>query len=261
MGTKEAVETNFSDAKILIDFLYIDKERTDSFISQLRNGTLRSVTKTIGTSEGSSLSTKGSIEVVQGTWGKRNESNEKAAEEYDPYHSQIIQLLNDLGIPPLSQLPTSCTGQLVLLQSRIKIQDIESIKSMMPIFTKNAATFGVPQTREAKSMMRIFTDILAQIPNTITLTLEIDGFSVTGTLKSGGLSIAQSDINRTYGTQIPGEWFTLGILDTADSASSSTDISSLDNAIDVMSDSLNQLFQSSVYRIIPILVFRRVQVH
>ena len=93
MGTKEAVETNFSDAQDLIDFLYIDKERIDSFISQLRNGTLRSVTKTIGTSEGSSLSTKGSIEVVQGIWEKRNESNEKAAEEYDPYHSQIIQLM------------------------------------------------------------------------------------------------------------------------------------------------------------------------
>lgn len=259
MGTKEATETSLFDDEILIDFLYIDKERTDSFISQLRNGTLRSVTKTIGTSEGSSVSTKGSIEVVQGTWGKRNESNQRAAEEYDPYHSQILQLLNDLAIHPLDQLPESCTGQLVLIESRIKIQDIESIKSMMPIFTKNSSTFGVPQTKEAKSMMRIFSDILAQMANTISLTLELEGHSVTGTLKGNGLSIAQSDINRTYGTQIPGEWFTLGILDTSSAHITSTDISSLDDAIDVMSDSLNQLFQSSIYRIIPILVFRRVQ--
>ena len=68
MGTETPAEAHVLDEQELIDFLYVDKERTDSFISQLRSGTLRSVTKTTDTSEGSSLSLKGSLKVAQGEY-------------------------------------------------------------------------------------------------------------------------------------------------------------------------------------------------
>ena len=56
MGQKDETKPILSESQTLIDFLYIDNERVDSLISQLRQGTLRSVVKTMGTSEGSSAS-------------------------------------------------------------------------------------------------------------------------------------------------------------------------------------------------------------
>ena len=63
MGKKEQTRPELSESQ-LIDFLYIDKSRVDSLISQIRSGTLRSVTKTIGTSEGSSVSVNGGVPAV-----------------------------------------------------------------------------------------------------------------------------------------------------------------------------------------------------
>lgn len=60
MGQENKTGISISEPAKVIDFLYVDKERCDSFISQLRNGTLRSVTKTLGTNEGSSYFAKGS---------------------------------------------------------------------------------------------------------------------------------------------------------------------------------------------------------
>lgn len=63
MGKEDKTQLELPESSSLIDFLYVDKERVDSLISQLRNGTLRSVTKTIGTSEGSFMSGKGNIKL------------------------------------------------------------------------------------------------------------------------------------------------------------------------------------------------------
>ena len=55
MGQINTADSGIPKAKTIIDFLYVDKERADSYISQLRQGTLRSVTKTLATDEGSSF--------------------------------------------------------------------------------------------------------------------------------------------------------------------------------------------------------------
>lgn len=47
------VDEVFQRKPLLIDFLYIDEERIDSYMSQIKMGTLRSVSRTVGTSEGS----------------------------------------------------------------------------------------------------------------------------------------------------------------------------------------------------------------
>ena len=71
MGNENQTQPEFFEGSALIDFLYVDNERVDSLISQLRNGTLRSVTKTIGTSEGSSVSAQGGIGIASGKYVNR----------------------------------------------------------------------------------------------------------------------------------------------------------------------------------------------
>ena len=147
MGKKEQARPKFPESQ-LIDFLYIDKSRVDSLISQIRNGTLRSVTKTTGTSEGSFVSVEGGIPSVLS--GKREQSLEslgQAAENYDPYHSQILALLNDLSIAPLVELPEHATGQLVVLNVTVNIRDIRSVKAITPLIVKNRKMLKIPSDR------------------------------------------------------------------------------------------------------------------
>jgi hypothetical protein len=119
MGAKDKKQSILSEASSLIDFLYVDKERVDSFISQTRNGTLRSVTKSIGTSEGSAVSCKvGVPAIAKAMCNHSQESFGNSSENYDPYHSQLMKLLADLEIHPLDELPKPCTSKLVLLKSK-----------------------------------------------------------------------------------------------------------------------------------------------
>lgn len=80
------------------------------------------------------MSGKGNIKLVSGKIESKNKTKEEASEEYDPYHSQIIELLNDLSIPTLQSLPSLCSGKLVCIQAPIKIRDMHSInKQKSPI--------------------------------------------------------------------------------------------------------------------------------
>lgn len=89
MGKEDKAQLELSESSSLIDFLYVDKERVDSLISQLRNGTLRSVTKTIGTSEGSFMSGKGNIEVVSGKLAQKIKLRKKPPKNMIPIIAKL----------------------------------------------------------------------------------------------------------------------------------------------------------------------------
>lgn len=80
----------------LVDFLYIDSERVDSFISQIKNGTLRSVSKTNATLQGSSSNAgvEANIKILKGSIGAKEQidNSVSSTENYDPFHKQVIDL-------------------------------------------------------------------------------------------------------------------------------------------------------------------------
>ncbi|MCI7329852.1 MAG: hypothetical protein SOZ01_03090 [Selenomonadaceae bacterium] len=258
MGTEEASETQTPDEQSLIDFLYVDKERADSFISQIRNGTLRSVTRTTGTTEDSTFSVKGSAAVLQAKYDHANTSKAKAAEEYDPYHSQLIQLLNDLGVSPVTSLPEECAGKMLLLNSHIKVHDFESIRAILPVVSKHLPFFGLSTDKDTRNTIRLLNELIEQMSDSILLTMSIGGKTITGTLKETGLAISRNDIGRTYGVDLPGKWYVLGILDTIDDKIPTVSVDTIEDAIDVVSDAMSKFFRQSRYRMIPVLIFRTI---
>ena len=258
MGQENIDAAGISETTQIIDFLYIDKERTDSFISQLRSGTLRSVTKNIGTSKDFTLSAKGSVAVASGDISRKNQSSTSAAEQYDPYHSQLIQLLEDLGITPLTALPAQCEGQLVLMQAPINIRDLATIKSIFPFMLKNNKIFGNNMDKTTKSIMQAMNDLLQTLSDSITMSAKFEGTPITGTLKSTGLTISQTDLMKTYGANIPGQWYILGIMDSTPAPVSAGGVASLEDAIDLCATAMCSIYSSSPYKIIPILIFRPV---
>ena len=258
MGKEEQTRSEFSESQ-LIDFLYIDKSRVDSLISQIRNGTLRSVTKTIGTSEGSSISVEGGVpSVVSGKHKQTLDSLEKAAESYDPYHSQIIDLLNDLAIAPLSELPEHAVGQLVVLNTTVNIRDIRSIKAVTPIIIKNKKTLKIPNDRNTNDFFRLIEDLVRQMDDAIDLTANFNGHAIKGVLQESSLCLKPADINRTYGVQMPGLWYILGILDSAVQPTDPPSADSFESAIDAFTNAIRQVYSQSPYTIIPILIYRAV---
>lgn len=261
MGQKDKTKSSIPETTQILDFLYIDKERADSFISQLRNGTLRSVTKTTGTSESSSISMKGNAAVVNGEYKHDQKTDANAAEQYDPYHNQLINLLNDLNIQPLDNLPVDAEGQLVLLLGTIAIRDAETMRSLLHVLSKNKNMLGSQFDRNTRSIIKMITDTLDQLPDTISFSMKFQNTMITGVLKESALAIQKSDLMRIYGAHMPGKWYVLGIIDhIAANDELPTTPGSIEDAIDICSNATNQLFASSEYKIIPILVFRPISI-
>lgn len=255
----ETIEAELSEKGTLIDFLYVDNERIDSLISQLRNGTLRSVIKTVGTSEGSSMSGKLSMGVANGTYSDSNKSDSQAAENYDPYHSKILNLLHDLNLDILSVLPAGCAGQLVLINKSISIRDIASMRSLIPVVESNQAAFGIKFDKATRGMFKLMNQMLKSMSDSIALSIYFDDELINGTLKESGLSIKQDDLMRTYGSDLPDDWFILGILDDSScNTPKNVAVDSVESAIDVYASAMNELYSKSKYKIIPILIFREI---
>lgn len=96
------------------------------------------------------------------------------------------------------------------------------------------------------------------MPDSISLSLSVDGVGVDGVLKETGLSIKRSDLTRMYGTNIPGEWFILGILDNAPSARIQSGVDSIESAIDFITSATQKFYSSALYKIVPILIYRAI---
>lgn len=259
MGQINTADSGIPKAKTIIDFLYVDKERADSYISQLRQGTLRSVTKTLATDEGSSFSAKGNTVVVNGEYKKDTKTSENAAEQYDPYHSHLIQLLEDLNIQPLRELVPGMESKLVLLQGEIAIRDVTTMQTLLKIINQSKM-LGSKMGKEPRQIMKMFTEILGQLPASIFFSMNFDETNINGTLKPSALSIQQGDLMQTYGAQLPGEWYVLGILDSIKTPAfdKPPTVASIEDAIDVCTFLTNSLFTTSTFKIIPILIFRPV---
>ena len=113
--------------KSLIDFLYVDETRVDSLISQLRDGTPRSVVKMVEDSTGSTKSGKADAKLVAAEYKSENTATKSAEENYDPFHNKIIQLLHDLSLPIQKTLNEPFSKKLVILNGTIKIRDLLNI--------------------------------------------------------------------------------------------------------------------------------------
>ncbi|MDY2965195.1 MAG: hypothetical protein SOR58_03235 [Megasphaera massiliensis] len=262
MGQENKTRSELSESSSLIDFLYVDNDRVDSLISQLRNGTLRSVTKTLGTSEGSAISGKGTIEVISGQYSSKNKSKEEASEQYDPYHSRLITLLNDLRIPPLEELPPLCDSRLACIQASIKIRDLRSIKTLFPFVEKNFKIFNLQNDKGTRESLKLVSSMVQSMDDSIQLSIQFDSNLISGTLREGCLSVRQSDLNRIYGVSLPGQWYVLGILDSQPQPQfqpiDNIANGSIEYAIDAYTDAINQIYSHSQYGIIPILIYREI---
>lgn len=242
----------------LVDFLYLDIPRLDSYISQIQNGTLRSVSKTIGTNQGSSvLGTVGvNIGVNANVNYKSNEtSTENATENYDPFHSRFIELFNALNLNNID-FNTQYVGQLGMLKSSVTIRDLKDMASVLPVLADNKV-LSAELTKDTKSQLKAMGQLFNALNPAIDITLYTGGKVASGTLKREYLSISITDLIKNYGNSLPGEWFTIGIFDTPSSSITPPAVDqSIESVVDMYSSTVNGIYASADLRVTPIAVFR-----
>lgn len=265
MGNQETTGLDFSEKTSLIDFLYIDKEKVDSFISQLQNGALRSVKTTNDITQGFSVSGEGSIPALaKGSVNNSNQDKNALEKQYDPYHSQLIELLNFLNLTILNDIPLLTEAQIVLLESQISIRNLDTLKKTIPILRDNKEAFGFTNKnfKTVNDTIKLVESMFGIMPLSIDIELTFDsGISVNGPIKESGLSIKSDDLFRSYGTLLPGKWYTLGIIDKRPKYLPNPNANqSLYAFIDQIASSMSEVYTKSMIQISPILVFRSVSV-
>jgi len=182
-------------------------------------------------------------------------------EQYDPYHSLILNLLNDLSLSESQTFPPKGTkGKLMLFHANISIKNLGTISKLCSIMKKHGKLFDIPT--KIRSHISAIQDFLELMP--LSTDIEVyfnDSFRLTGQLKESCLLLKYDDILRSYGVTLPGLWYVLGIVDHIEKTSN---IPLRENAnflssLDIFINAIKNFYNSSEYQISPILIYRVVE--
>lgn len=246
----------------LVDFLYIDTERVDSYISQIKNGTLRSISKTNSTLQGSSNNAGISVDVkvLKGNVGNTEQVDNtiSSTENYDPFHKQVIDLINSLDYDEINP-NMNCEAQLGFITGSLVIRNLSIFTNIVPVVFKHKNVFGAID-KAAKDNLNAMSDLIKAAPSTIDLTVTTKtGDKVSGTIIEEYLKIPMGSILKNYGTSLPGNWAVIGIFDTT-TPSVISDApeyqATVEGMVDTYSETLNNFFATSKTKVIPLVIFR-----
>lgn len=213
------------------DFLYHDARRIASFLSQFSNfGHLTGVTHTESAQRSKdsagSLKAEGGLPGIARVGGEVRSDAAAQYEQtgqrvYDPLWTNALTLLDflderdlikrDIGQAQLGQF-VLCTGSLSIsdLMMMEKTWRLSSVQKL--IKAGNKVKSG--KNYNALSEIELAFDLLGIMPHTVQARLK-EGYinKVWCSLNQDGLTGAVSDITLKHGTEIPGKWSMLGILD------------------------------------------------
>lgn len=250
----------------LIDLLYRDLSRIDSFYAQIHKGFVREITK--GRAESSATTTEiaGNAYVVQGHRTSESNTSRSLEEHIDPHDQRIIDLLDILDIPPLSSLNDipSSENNLVLLKGSLAIRDYKTIKEAVPLLL-DSSIISQPQTqnkKEARETKKLIESIFKLLPFGLELELTLsDNNAMLGMLDPDYMMQKSGDLLMLYGNYLPGEWYVLGVIDKRKpSRSYNNSDNDLRSAVDMYANGIREMYNSDnkTIPIVPILIFREV---
>lgn len=247
----------------LIDILYKDEYRIDSYMAQLLDGALRSVKQQENTSQGSSHSFDVNFKMLK--YQKNNKNLTTALNEYsiDPHDHNVISLLAALDLTPIAAAPTSsCLGRLVHLQATLSIRDFRLFENLIPSFTNNSKALNLGHEKKDMKNVKAIWDVLK---NVIPLNIEAecqlsDTTIIRGMLKSEYMVTDYRDILSLYNGALPGIWNIIGIMDSTSRICTAPSSAGIRSALDGMTSAATMLYKadSSEFTISPIIIYREL---
>ena len=215
----------------LFDFLYIDRSRASSIISQLHApGVITTVKQTQSDQDKSSkdigLSTLG---ILKGQAAVEEILTEAQERLFDASWSLPMNLLDKLDEAGLIKkgLDSERLGSTVHANGRIRIFDISMTQKTIPFLSMLASSNESKLPPKAKKSNKnedlfvapgltigMMTAILGIVPNTLQVDfVDNEGRTVWMTINRDYLTVNPDDMVLKYGGVIPGEWHVVGLID------------------------------------------------
>ncbi len=277
----------------VFDFVYADHSRIGTIISQFSNfGNLTSIVHDVsaekGTSESSSVDTKGNAAVVSATHtvaGGNHKSHAEASQRsYDPKWINALSFLDQIEEKDLLKrsLNEATLGDLVLITGPVQIRDFATLKKLwgLPTFRAfaelGADTQPASESRNERKQKRkeralpseidLFFEMIDVLPHPAQITIGDDPVG-WGILDERGMMSTASDHLLKYGGPIPGTWAVVGILDAYPSITETPEIVhnvGVEQIVHVLFGQIEPITRqllgrpSEAFGITPLLVFREV---
>ncbi|HHD7737804.1 MULTISPECIES: DUF6414 family protein [Providencia] len=280
----------------LYDFIYLDKPRIYTLLAQLSiDGVQQSLKKINGEKSAETtekkMEGKGNLGVAAGAVASSHKTTEDASELIESMHDvswsspmQLLDVLSELNIIHRGTDGANI-GSVILARGGIRIFDVISLRKAIPVlgalagFQQNNSNLP-PKAKKAKRSKVDIHDIEIEAGVTIGMmsglldlvddSLQVDLFEHNGnqtwmTLSSSGMTINSSDLALKYGSQIPGEWYVIGIVDALPDWESGQfmnipeDMNPLKSGLYEMLDSIRNSMgrRAGSYGVTPLMVFRK----
>lgn len=205
----------------LIDFLYLDTNKLNSFISQIKNGTLQSVSTKSTSSQGSNRSYGGNLgvpTVAQGSVAHVSSSTniDEQVLNYNPYHSQYVDILNEL-LSYIQEFQPSLNydHKLCFFEGAIQIRSALITDRILRANLTHKKAINGKWGKEEERNIKCMLDLNLSVGADITFNMLSDNNLVaSGTMDESFLFSPISQIVRGYAGNLPGDWHIVGIFDT-----------------------------------------------
>ncbi|SHH54005.1 hypothetical protein SAMN02745135_01124 [Caloranaerobacter azorensis DSM 13643] len=262
----------------LIDFLYRDVNLINSLYAQAFRGNLLLIQKNQQSSLESNSSFGTDIKLAQLKSEGKEIDTDSISKNIDPHDAKIIDLFNELSIPVHDTSLEYCKdGQLVLIKGNLKIRNLDTIKNSLPVIEAlgifDELNFSLdldnlPKKKNKKNGKNKFSNFIKRILELMPSGIELEvntkyGEKIVGPIKEKFLSQSSNDILRVFGTNIPGEWSVIGIINKLPGYSTDyTDDmnNNLRDIADIISQALSQSLNNDPHQfaITPIIVYREL---
>lgn len=256
MGKETEKEMESQEENIIIDVLYKDSYRINSFLAQLAEGVIQNIKKQQSVSNDVNKKIGSDIKVLKGEVDSKTIEQRLLEYTIDQHDSKILKLLDLLDLDELEELPTLADAKLVHLSGQISIRNLKAMSEIFPIMTKNTSLFGI--NKAASKNIKQLEAILKIIPLNIEMDLYLkNNKTLHGILKEEYLLSSYNNIVATYGTNLPYKWHVIGILNNKNHENT-CNTSSIRIALDTMNTVVNNFISEGCanYSFIPILIFK-----
>lgn len=268
MGTHRNEELATREEIALIDFLYKDMDLINSFYSQIFGGDLSSLSRAEISVDETSNNSECGLPVAKISNSSKMGTSKELVENINPHDYKVIKLLESFNLTA-KELGDCDAGSIVAVKGTLLFRNYESISSILPFISdfNLVPEFNKPISPNAKGKERNLTTgkLVAQVLKMMPYGLEIevttqDNEMATCIISDNALTIPSNDLLRTYGTNLPGEWTIIGILDTHANGSKVSK-NSFKSSIDAATEAFAAMAldkSSSIIR--PIAIYRHLSI-
>lgn len=204
----------------LYDFIYLDKVRINTLLSQLSNeGITSELKKSFVDSEADHGAAGLNISLFSLNKDKLTTFEDRLEKSIDTSWILPMVLLNEINEYIKRNPKSPMQGELVLISGEMLLLDFPTLKKNLPLLKHM-----IKQTNKGKidRDVKLGFELMELLPNSIQLRIKNNENKYWMTLESEFFTINSEDLSLKYGSILEGEWYILAYVDLTPSKKQSS---------------------------------------